>query len=47
VQTADEVSRRLLDAISREPSFRLMPQGTPLIQAVPQAATDGAAQPSK
>jgi len=32
-QVADEVSRRLLDAINREPSLRLVTLGTPTIQA--------------
>jgi small-conductance mechanosensitive channel len=30
---ADEISRRLLDSLSREPGLRLVPQGVPSIQA--------------
>jgi small-conductance mechanosensitive channel len=39
-QITDEISRRLLDAINREPSLRLVPQGTAIIQTqvVPAAA---------
>lgn len=53
VQTADEVARRLVDAIKREPGLKLAASGTPSIQtdtaaepAEPEgrAATDGTAQ---
>jgi small-conductance mechanosensitive channel len=44
VQTADEVSRRLLDAISRVPGIKLVPPATPNIQpATTSADSDGAA----
>jgi small-conductance mechanosensitive channel len=36
VQTADEVSRRLMDAINREPTLRLVAQATANIQPAPQ-----------
>jgi hypothetical protein len=32
-QITDEISRRVLDAINREPSLRLAPQGTANIQS--------------
>ncbi len=38
IQTADAVTRRLLDAISREPSLKLVGQVTPNIQRPPEAA---------
>jgi len=41
-QVADEVARRTLDAIAREPALRLV-TGTANIQAVPIPASDGAA----
>jgi len=45
VQTNDEISRRLLDAINREPTLKLVPQATPNIQMIPQpAAEDGSAK---
>ena len=53
VQTADEVARRLVDAIKREPGLKLAASGTPSIQpdtaaepAEPEgrAAADGTAQ---
>jgi small-conductance mechanosensitive channel len=46
-QITDEVSRRVLDAINREPSLRMAPQGTANIQAQippPAGAEDGADQ---
>jgi small-conductance mechanosensitive channel len=45
-QITDEISRRVLDAINREPSLRLAPQGTANIQSqVPPAETsDDAAE---
>ena len=47
-QITDEISRRVLDAINREPSLRLAPQGTANIQSqVPPAGVeDGAEQPA-
>jgi small-conductance mechanosensitive channel len=47
-QITDEISRRVLDAINREPSLRLAPQGTANIQSqvpVPAGVEDGAEQP--
>jgi len=46
-QITDEISRRVLDAINREPSLRLAPQGTANIQSqIPPTTTeDGADQP--
>lgn len=41
VQTADEVSRRLLDAIAREPTLKLVGQGIPNIQLAPPAPVGG------
>lgn len=35
LQTADEVSRRLMDAINREPTLKLVAQATPNIQPAP------------
>jgi hypothetical protein len=35
LQTADEVARRLLDAIAREPGLKLVPAGTANIQPAP------------
>ena len=42
-QITDEISRRVLDAINREPSLRLAAQGVANIQAqvVPPTAEDG------
>jgi hypothetical protein len=37
-QITDEISRRVLDAINREPSLRLAAQGIANIQSVPAAA---------
>jgi hypothetical protein len=31
-QAVDEISRRLIDAINREPGLRLVPQGNPALQ---------------
>jgi hypothetical protein len=48
-QITDEISRRVLDAINREPSLRLAAQGTANIQSqvpVPASAEDGAEQPA-
>ncbi|MGH7933523.1 MAG: mechanosensitive ion channel family protein, partial [Candidatus Binataceae bacterium] len=38
VQTEDEISRRLVDAIKREPGLKLVSQGTPTIQAADSRA---------
>jgi len=38
VQTADEVSRRLMDAINREPTLKLVAQSTANIQPAPVPA---------
>jgi small-conductance mechanosensitive channel len=38
VQTADEIARRLVDAISREPELELATQGTPSLRPAPVAA---------
>jgi hypothetical protein len=46
VKTADEISRRLLDAISREPTLKLVGQPAPNIQAATPPPADGSA-PSK
>jgi small-conductance mechanosensitive channel len=47
-QVADEVSRRVLDAINREPSLRLAMQGIPNIQAQTQEpVTIADAQPAQ
>jgi small-conductance mechanosensitive channel len=48
-QITDEISRRVLDAINREPSLRLAPQGIANIQSQvppPAAPEDGADQPA-
>lgn len=45
IQTADAVARRLLDAISREPSLKLVGQVTPNIQRSPEAVDS--AEPAK
>ena len=48
-QITDEISRRVLDAINREPSLRMAPQATANIQAQvppPASAEDGADQPT-
>jgi small-conductance mechanosensitive channel len=49
MQAADEVSRRLLDAIAREPGLKLVINGIANIQPVepPPAAEDGNAEASK
>jgi len=44
VQTADEIARRLVDAISREPDLELAAQGTPSLR--PVAAQAAAAPPT-
>ncbi|HKV55902.1 MAG TPA: mechanosensitive ion channel domain-containing protein [Candidatus Binataceae bacterium] len=44
-QTSDEIARRLVDAIKREPGLRLVPQGTPAIQ--PEVAHDAAGHPGE
>jgi small-conductance mechanosensitive channel len=48
-QITDEISRRVLDAINREPSLRLAAQGTANIQSqvpMPASVDDGAEQPT-
>jgi hypothetical protein len=48
-QITDEISRRVLDAINREPSLRLAPQGIANIQSQippPAAPEDAADQPA-
>jgi len=48
-QITDEISRRVLDAINREPSLRLAPQGIANIESQvppPAAPEDGADQPA-
>jgi small-conductance mechanosensitive channel len=45
VETADEVSRRLLESISREPTLKLVGQATPNIQAATLPPADGPAPP--
>jgi small-conductance mechanosensitive channel len=48
-QITDEISRRVLDAINREPSLRLASQGNANIQSEvppPASAEDGAEQPA-
>ncbi len=48
-QITDEISRRVLDAINREPSLRMAPQATANIQSQvppPAPAEDGAEQPA-
>jgi small-conductance mechanosensitive channel len=39
-QTADEISRRLVDALKREPALKLVTPGTPMIQPVEVAEAD-------
>jgi small-conductance mechanosensitive channel len=39
-QAVDEISRRLIDAINREPGLRLVPQGNPALQRAAASATD-------
>ena len=39
-QTVDEVSRRLVDAINRDPSLRLVSQAAPSIQPIAQPAPE-------
>ena len=47
-RTADEVNRRLLDAISREPTLKLVGQTTPNIQPVTRTAeADGGVSAAK
>ncbi|HUY20574.1 MAG TPA: hypothetical protein VMV15_15275 [Candidatus Binataceae bacterium] len=43
IEIDDEISRRLLNVIRHEPRLRLVSSGTPTIQAVEGAASDGAA----
>jgi small-conductance mechanosensitive channel len=43
VQTSDEIARRLVDAIKREPRLKLAAQGTPSIQNEPEPDSSGAA----
>jgi hypothetical protein len=43
VQTSDEIARRLLDAIRREPRLKLAVQGTPSIQNQPESSSTNAA----
>ncbi|HTY55904.1 MAG TPA: mechanosensitive ion channel family protein, partial [Candidatus Binataceae bacterium] len=47
IQIADEVSRRVLEAIAREPSLRLVALGTPSIQATGAFAPDAEADKEK
>jgi small-conductance mechanosensitive channel len=39
-QAVDEISRRLVDAINREPGLRLVPQSTPSLQRADQSVND-------
>ncbi len=39
-QAVDEISRRLIDAINREPGLRLVPQSTPSLQRANESADD-------
>jgi small-conductance mechanosensitive channel len=39
-QAVDEISRRLIDAINREPGLRLVPQSTPSLQRADESADD-------
>src|ERR1700689_1234215 len=41
-QAADEIARRLIDAINREPGLRLVPQSNPALQRMTESS-DGAA----
>jgi small-conductance mechanosensitive channel len=43
VQTSDEIARRLIDAIRREPRLKLAVQGTPSIQNEPEPESNSAA----
>jgi small-conductance mechanosensitive channel len=43
-ETVDEVSRRLVDAINRDPSLRLVSQAVPSIQPIVQPAPEESAQ---
>lgn len=47
VQTADEITRRLVDAIKREPGLRLAVPGVPAIQTEIEPAPDPPAEPRK
>jgi small-conductance mechanosensitive channel len=47
VQTADEITRRLVDAIKREPGLRLAVPGVPAIQAESAPAPEPPAEPCK
>ena len=47
VQTADEITRRLVDAIQREPGLKLAVLGVPAIQAAGAARPDPPAEPRK
>jgi small-conductance mechanosensitive channel len=44
-QTADEIARRLVDALKREPALKLVTPGTPMIQAVGTADAEQTAAP--
>jgi small-conductance mechanosensitive channel len=44
-QAADEIARRLIDAINREPGLRLVPQSNPALQRMTESS-DGVAAPS-
>jgi len=46
VQSADEIARRLVDAIDREPGLRLAMQGTPALQSVAARAAGEGASPA-
>jgi small-conductance mechanosensitive channel len=39
-QAVDEISRRLIDAINREPGLRLVPQGAPALQRADESISD-------
>ncbi len=45
-QAADEITRRLIDAINREPELRLVPQSNPALQRAVNEADGAAAGPS-
>ena len=47
VQTADEITRRLVDAIQREPGLKLAVLGVPAIQAASAVIPEPAAEPRK
>jgi hypothetical protein len=46
VQSADEIARRLLDAIDREPGLHLAVQGTPALQSVAASPAGEGANPA-